>query len=290
MTLRDTYSLTARWMPFKEYNNFDNSYLKPLKNLSLISNASLSYQTTEYLGSAYKTKTTNLPDLIFYLDQVENFWTKNPNLVSGVNLKIKYNLATNNIELSEDKKEASYGSDLRFILFNFLDTNVNYNHQTLQKDDTLVDKRLENYVRDDFTLQSSLNYKNWRFTPKITYIYDRRTQVDNVLVDNVKEIVPSLNIKADFNMPFALRLPFASKDYLATNRVIWNTNISYSRRRSYTVAENRNLFNINTSFDYEISKNIRFTLSGSYEIFDHLYIETQSYSAYSFGSLLTIQF
>ena len=290
MTLRDTYSLTTRWMPFKEYSGFDNSHLKPLKNLSLISNASLSYQTTEYLGTSYKTKTTNLPDLIIYLDQVENFWTQSPNFLSGINLKLKYNLATNNVELSEDKKESSYGSDLRFILFNLFDTNINYSHQTLQKDNTLVSKRLENYVRDDFSFQTSFNYKNFRFTPKMTYIYDRRTQVDNVLADNVKEIVPSFNIKADFNMPRALRLPFASKDYLATNRVIWNTNISYSRRRSYTVNENRNLFNVNTSFDYELSKNIRFTLSGSYEIFDHLYIDTQSYTAYSLGSLLTIQF
>ena len=290
MTLRDTYSLTTRWLPFKDYKTFETGNLKPLQSLSLISNASLSYQTTEYLGSAYKTKTTNLPDIIIYLDQVENFWTQNPNYLSGINLKLKYNLATNNVELSEDKKEASYGTDLRFILFNVLDTNVNYTHQTLNKEDNLVNKHLESYVRDDFAVQTSFNYKNFRFTPKINYIYDRRTQVDNVLVDSVKEIVPSLNIKADFNMPFAVRLPFASKDYLATNRVIWNTNISYSNRRSYTVTENRDLFNINTSFDYELSKNIRFTLSGSYEIFKHLYIDTQSYDAYSVGSLLTIQF
>lgn len=290
MTLRDTYSLTTRWLPFKDYKHFDKTSLQPLQNLSLISNASLSYQTTEYLGSSYETKTTNLPDLIIYLDQIENFWTQNPNILSGINLKLKYNLATNNVQLSEDKKESSYGTDLRFILFNLLDTSINYNHQTMQKDNLLLDKRLENYTRDDFSAQTSFNYKNFRFTPKMTYIYDRRTQVDNVLADNVKEIMPSLNIKADFNMPKALSLPFASKNYLTTNRVIWNTNISYSRRRSYTVAENRNLLNVNTSFDYELSKNIRFTLSGSYEIFKHLYINTQDYKAYSFGSLLTVQF
>ena len=290
MTLRDTYSLTTRWLPFKDYKQFETSKLKPLQSLSLISNASLSYQTTEYLGSAYETKTTNLPDLIIYLDQVENFWTQDPGFLSGINLKLKYNLATNNVQLSEDKKEASYGTDLRFILFKFFDTNLNYTHQTLRRDDTLVNKFLEDYVRDDFSAQTSFNYKNFRFTPKITYLYDRRTQVDKILADEVKEIVPSLNIKADFNMPKALSLPFASKNYLATNRVIWNTNISYSRRRSYTVSENRNLLNINTNFDYELSKNIRFTISGSYEIFKHLYIDTQSYNAYSFGSLLTVQF
>ena len=290
MTLRDTYSLTARWLPFKEYKHFENTYLQPLQTLSLISNTSISYQTTEYLGSAYETKTTTMPDLIVYLDQIENFWTKNPNFLSGMNFKVKYNLATNNIQASQDNKEASYGTDLRFVLFNFFDTNINYTHQTLQKDDNLVNKRLENYVRDDFSAQTSFNYKNLRFTPKMTYIYDRRTQLNNVLADDVKEIVPSLNIKADFNMPFGLRLPFASKDYLATNRIIWNTNISYSRRRSYSVTENRDLLNLNTSLDYELSKNIRFTLSGSYEMFKHLYIETQSYNAYSVGSLLTIQF
>lgn len=290
MTLRDTYSFTTRWMPFKEYKNFQTGKLEPLQSLSLISNASISYQTTENLGSSYDTKTTNLPDIIVYMDQLEHFWTQNPNFLSGINLKLKYNLATNNIELNEDKKEASYGTDLRFILFNLLDTNLTYTHQTLQRDSLLVHKNLEEYTRDDFSIQTSFNYKNLRFTPKMTYIYDKRTQVDKVVVDNVKEIVSSLNIKADFNMPFGIRLPFVSKDYLATNRIIWNTNVSYSNRRSLTVTENRNLFNVNTSLDYELSKNIRFTLSGSYEIFKHLYIETQSYNAYSFGSLLTIQF
>ena len=111
-----------------------------------------------------------------------------------------------------------------------------------------------------------------------------------MLVDRVEEIVPSLNVRVDFNLPFSFRLPLLGAQYLMTNRVIWNTTASYSRRRSFTVDENRDLIDITTSLDYEISKNVRLTLSGAFQDFKHLYIAEDSYTAYNIGTMLTIQF
>jgi hypothetical protein len=190
----------------------------------------------------------------------------------------------------EYKEDRIYGGDLRFVLFNYFDTNLSYAEHTLDRIDTRVNAPLENYLRRDFTAQTSFNYKKVKFTPKFTYIYDTKTDAGSLLMDEVKEYAPSLNIRADFNMPFGIRLPFISRQYLMTNRVVWNTNISYSRRRSFTVTENRDLFDINTNFDYEISKNLRLTVNGAYQRFKHSYIEEESYDAYTIGTLLTLQF
>ncbi|MDR0953547.1 MAG: hypothetical protein LBM71_05170 [Elusimicrobiota bacterium] len=289
MTLRDTYTATARWVPFREYGL--EGRLAPIKTMSLINNFTQAYQTTENYGSAYKTNSSTLPDMVFVMSDMERFFTSSSNILSGTNIKLKYSLIKSNVIGSEYREDEAYGGDLRFLLLNYFDTTLTYNEQTLDKDDMKQFGRpLENYLRRDFSAQTSFNYKAFRFTPKVNYIFDTRSQVGDVLVSEVKEVAPSINIRADFNMPFGLTLPFINRQYLVSNRVVWNTNISYSRRRSFTVSENRDLLDINTNFDYELSKNIRITLSGVIQNFKHLYIEEESYTAYNIGTLLTIQF
>jgi hypothetical protein len=275
-------------VPFREYSL--NGRLAPVKTISVMNNLTQSYQTTEELSSRYKTETITLPDIVVIVDDLEKFFTSGSGVISGTNLKLKYNLSKSEVIGTEYKEDAAYGGDLRFLLFNHFDSNLSYSEQTLDKTDVRVNAPLENYLRRDFTAQTSFNYKRVKFTPKFSYIYDTRTQVNNVLIDDVEELVPSLNIRADFNLPYGIKIPFITRRYLMTNRVIWNTNISYSRRRSFTVTENRNLFDINTNFDYEISKNLRFTLTGAYQRFEHIYIPEESYDAYTIGTLLTIQF
>lgn len=288
LTLRDTYTATVRWNPFREYSLGGRS--APLKTLSIMNNFSRGYQTNENLGSMYETKTSTLPDVVVFMDDLQKFVTDSTNILSGTSLKFKYNISESDVVGSEFRRDSSYGGDFRFLLMNYFDTTLTYTQQTLNKTDTKVNAPLENYLRRDLSAQTAFEIKRVKFTPKVTYIYDTRTQVGDVLVNDVEEVVPSLNIKADFNMPFGIKLPFISRQYLVTNRVIWNTNVSYSRRRSYTVTENRDLFDINTNFDYELSKNIRITLSGAFQQFKHLYIKEESYTAYNIGTVFTIQF
>lgn len=288
LTMRDTYSAAMRWNPFKEYQ-FTGA-AAPLKTISVINNFTRSYQTNEDLGSRYKTITSTLPDVVFYIDELEKFFSSSTKYVSGVNLKLKYSLSTNETLGKDYKEDTAYGGDFRFVLFNYFDTTLTYNEQQQNKTDLLVDRQLAFYERRDFSAQTSFTHKAFRFTPKINYIYDRSTEVGNILVNDVKEIVPSLNVRVDFNLPFSFRLPLFGANYLMTNRVIWNTTASYSRRRSYTIEENRNLVDFSTSLDYEISKNMRLTLSGAFQNFKHLYIKEDSYTAYNIGTMLTIQF
>ena len=288
LTMRDTYSAAMRWNPFKEYQ-FTGA-AAPLKTISVINNFTRSYQTNEDLGSRYKTITSTLPDVVFYIDELEKFFSSSTKYVSGVNLKLKYSLSTNETLGKDYKEDTAYGGDFRFVLFNYFDTTLTYNEQQQNKTDLLVDRQLAFYERRDFSAQTSFTHKAFRFTPKINYIYDRSTEVGNILVNDVKEIVPSLNVRVDFNLPFSFRLPLFGANYLMTNRVIWNTTASYSRRRSYTIEENRDLVDFSTSLDYEISKNMRLTLSGAFQNFKHLYIKEDSYTAYNIGTMLTIQF
>ena len=286
LTLRDTYTAALRWTPLQQYAL--QGWKAPLKTLSIMNNFTRSFQTTEDLGSSYDTQTTTLPDAVVFIDELDKIW--GGGIVKSTNLKLKYNETNTRIIGLDEKKDISYGGDLRFILFNYFDNTVSYTEHKMDKGDARLRRPLESYLRRDISAQSSFNYKRVRFTPKFTYLFDTRSQTDGVLVNDVKEMVPSLNIRADFNLPSGLRLPFLTRQYLMTNRVIWNTNISYSQRRSFTVSENRDLLDINTNFDYELSKNIRFTVTGACQIFNHKYIEEESYTAYSLGTLMTIQF
>ena len=181
-----------------------------------------------------------------YIDNMEKFFNTSPRYLSGTNLKLKYS-STNNKTLGTDDTESyNYGGDFRFVLFNTFDTTLSYSQKTTDKQDLIHNVPLSAYLRKDFSAQTSFNYKKVRITPKFTYIMDRQQDVNNVLVTDVTEIVPSIAIKWDFNLPLGLQLPFIAKQYMMTNRVIWNTVISYSRRRSYTVDDNRDLFDFST--------------------------------------------
>ena len=296
LTLRDTYTNSARWNPFKEY--VFAGRLMPLNSVSIINNFSYSTQKNENLGSYYQTKNTTLPDLIFYIDNLEKFFDVTPRYLSGTSLKLKYSDIKSETLSTSVSDNKIMGADLHFLLLNTFDTNLSYTNSKTDKQDLKNDIPLSAYLRHDFTAQTAFNYKRLRVMPKFSYILDKKEELVskgvNVqelgLISEVKEIVPALTLKFDFNLPKGFALPFTSGQYLMTNRIIWVTNISYSRRRAYTVEDNRDLFDITTNLDYEFSKNIRFTVSAAFQKFKHLYIAENSYTAYNVGTLLTVQF
>lgn len=291
LTLRDTYTNSARWNPFKEYAF--GGRLTPLNSILIMNNFSYSTQENENLGSYFRTKNTTLPDLIFYIDNLEKFFGTTPRYLSGTSLKLKYSNIKSETVATSLSDNQMLGADLHFLLLNTFDTNLSYTRSTTDRSDLKNDSPLSAYLRHDFTAQTAFNYKKMRITPKITYILDSKRELTNqslALVTEVKEIAPSITFKLDFNLPKGFSLPFTTKEYLTTNRIIWTTNLTYSRRRAFTVDDNRDLFDINTNLDYELSKNIRFTVSAAFQKFKHLYIAENSYTAYNIGTLMTIQF
>ena len=110
LTLRNTYTNSLRWNPFKEYAFGGN--LMPLNSVSIISNFSYATQENENLGSYYQTKNTTLPDVVFFIDNLEKFFDATPRYISGTSLKIKYSdikSETINTSLSDNK---TFGTDL----------------------------------------------------------------------------------------------------------------------------------------------------------------------------------
>lgn len=291
LTLRNTYTNSLRWTPFKEYAF--GGKLAPLNSISISNNFSYATQENENLGSYYQTKNTTLPDVIFYIDNLEKFFELTPRYLSGTSLKLKFSDIKSEIISTSLSDNQVFGADLRFLLLNSFDTNLSYTRTTTDKNDLKNDIPLSAYLRHNFTAQTAFNYKKLRITPKLTYILDTKKELTNqslALVTEVREIAPGISLKLDFNLPKGFSLPFTTKEYLTTNRIIWTTNLSYSRRRAFTVDDNRDLLDINTNLDYELSKNIRFTVSAAFQKFKHLYIAENSYTAYNIGTLMTIQF
>ena len=291
LTLRNTYTNSVRWTPFKEYAF--TGKLAPLNSLSISNNFSYATQDNENLGSYYQTKNTTLPDVIFYIDNLEKFFGVTPHYLSGTSLKLKFSNIKSEILSTSLSDNQVLGADLRFLLLNSYDSNLSYTRTITDKSDLKNDIPLSAYLRHNLTAQTSFTYKKMRITPKLTYILDTKKELTNqdlALVTQVREIAPGIILKLDFNLPKGFHLPFTTKEYLTTNRVIWTTNFNYSRRRAFTVDDNRDLFDINTNIDYELSKNIRFTLSAAFQRFKHIYIAENSYTAYNIGTLMTIQF
>ena len=50
------------------------------------------------------------------------------------------------------------------------------------------------------------------------------------------------------------------------------------------------MYDVTTSLDYEMSQNLRFTLSGGLTVLEHAYVETEDYTAYNVAANVTIQF
>ena len=130
-----------------------------------------------------------------------------------------------------------------------------------------------------------------RVTPKIMYNAYDKWLVNGQISKSTTELIPSLNLRWDFNLPHGIKLPFVNRIYSATNRIIWNTNFSYTDKHSEVeVADNYQKFDFTTSLDYELSQNLRFTLSGGFTLLNHAYVRTEDYTAYNVAANMTVQF
>ncbi len=288
LVLRDTITSSQRWSPFAEYNW--GGMLSPLKTLSILNNFSQSVQQNNQTGTEYESKSLTLPDLVVSMSDMEKFF-HGGRWINSVNMKLRYSEIENTTLDSSEELTRSYGGDLRFLLFNKFDTVLVYDRTTSNEDDLSAGQSLSSSVEEEFSAQTSFYLGNWRFTPKITRnVYENRL-VNGQLSEGSTEVTPSLTARLDFNLPRGIKLPFINRIYNATNRVIWDTTVSYTTRESpVEVNDNYDLLDITSSLDYELSQNLRVNLAGSVQWLTHAYVETEDYMAYSLAANLTIQF
>ena len=247
-------------------------------------------QRDEVTGTISKTVNRTFPDLIVSLSQLEALaharrWAQN------ATINVKYSRNTNEVKTISLDESKSYGIDLRFKLLNYADMAMSYNLRTADKNDLRADQLVQSSVHKDATLQATLDYKKFRFTPKIDYVSDVAQAVLGVTSQNTITITPSLLIKTDLQIPKGLKLPFIKNPIAFTNRIVWTTTLSYAIKKSpITIADNTKLFSLTSSADYEMAKNLRMTLNGGLQRLWNKYVKQEDYISYQFGSTLTFQF
>lgn len=288
MTLRDTFTSTQRWNPLSKYT-FTGA-AAPLKTISLISNFSKTLQKNAQTGTEYDSTNMTLPDLTFSIADLEKFIAAG-SWLSASNLKLRYSRMEQTNIGTDEQYTTQYGGDLRFMLFNKFDTVFNYTHKQSDNTDLRKHTSLERMREDNFSAQTSFYIKTMRVTPKIMYNSYDKWLAEGRISKSTTETIPSLNLRWDFNLPHGIRLPFTDRRYAAANRIIWNTNFSYTDKRSKVeVTDNYKKFDATTSLDYELSQNLRFTLSGGFTLLDHAYVQTEDYTAYNVAANMTVQF
>jgi len=288
LTLRDTFTSSQRWSPLSRYDL--NGAAAPLKTISIINNFSKTFQTNEQTGTEYDSTSMTLPDLTFSISDLEKFFYGG-RWISASNLKLRYSWVEQTNAGTDEQFTTQYGGDLRFMLFNYFDTVFNYTRKESDKTDLRANASLETVRDNDFSAQTSFYIGSMRVTPKVLYSSHDKWLVNGQISESATSTVPSLNLRWDFNLPRGFKLPFVNKMYNATNRVIWNTNFSFTDKRSpVEVKENYRMYDVSTSLDYELSKNLRFTLSGGLTVLDHAYVATEDYTAYNVAANVTVQF
>lgn len=288
-TLQDRYSSNQRWSPFEAFEF--KRWWRPWRTLSLSNNYTQSIERRDTTGTKSKTISKTLPDLIVSLQQVERLFFIRPDWMTNSQLSVKYQKRrTDNIEISVDK-DRSVGFDLRFLLKRFMDTSLSFNHRLNEKEDLRLAQITETTKHRDASVQGSFDVGKFRFTPKVDYAFDQKVLGTGVISSETTQLIPSLLVRADLNLPSGLKIPFLNRTLIFTNRIIWTTNAAFTRKRSPVAqADNTDLFNLTTSGDYEIAKNLRMTMNGSIQRLWHKFLEEEDYISYQFGSTLTFQF
>ena len=292
VTLRDTISSSQRWQPFEGFTFRGRT--APLNTLSLTNNFSNSVQRSEVTQTRTDTVNRTFPDMILSMSQLEILtrtakWAQN----ATVNFKYSKNTSeTKNIGLDLSN---AYGLDLRVKLLNYLDTSMSGNsrftdHFTYDKL-LKLNQKAASTRHYDATIQSTFDYMKFRFTPKVDYVSDVSKGGLGIVTQNTWTVTPSVLIKTDLMLPKGLKLPFVKRILVFTNRITWTSTLSYAIKRSpVTVADNNQLFSLNSSADYEAAKNLRLTFNAGLQRAWYRYLKQEEYISYQFGSTLTFQF
>jgi hypothetical protein len=288
LTLRDTWSSTQRWSPLESYDLRDRK--AAWRTLSLSNNYVLSVQRSEVTGTPSKTIARTLPDAVASISQLERLlfvdrW--------AANMQMNFRFARRTTENvgSTFNLEDAFGTDLRSILLKKYDTLLSYNLRLGSNKDLRVAANTQSTRHEDATAQVTFDLRKFRLTPKVDLVKDSTQLGTGVKSQDVETITPSLLARADLALPSGLRLPGSAKPLLFTNRIIWTSTLSMAMKRSpVTVADNSRLLSFNTSGDYEIAKNLRMTLNGSFQRLWHRFLKEEDFLSYAFGSTLTFQF
>ena len=210
--------------------------------------------------------------------------------MKNTRLNLKYSRRRTRTSFVDNKLSNRFGSDLKFLFWDKFDTALSFNEKTSVDTDLRTLKITQQTLHRDAAAQTIFSLLIWRLTPKVDWSLDK-TFKGKVLSEQVRVITPSLQARADINLPAGLKVPFRAKPLTFTNRIIWTTNASFAIKRSkLKKKDNTNLLDISTNADYEIARNLRMTLNGSLQRFWHRFEKEEDFISYAIGTTLTFQF
>ena len=288
VTLRDTINSSQRWQPFEGFG-FKGA-ISPLNTVSISNNFTNSVQRSEVTGTITRSVNRTFPDLIFSISQLE-LLTHTSRWAQNETVNLKYSRNTNETKLISLDLADAYGVDFRLKVLNYFDTAMSYNLRLANLKDLRQNLKVRSTRHQDATFQTAFDYRKFRFTPKVDYVFDIARGGLGIITQQTELITPSLLIKADTQLPKGLKLPFIRRIFAFTNRIIWTTTLSYAMKKSpITLTDNNRLFTVNSSADYEAAKNLRLTFNAGIQRFWHKYLKEEEYISYQGGSTLTFQF
>jgi hypothetical protein len=166
LILRDTFTSTQRWSPLARYEM--GGAAAPLKTISLINNFTKTLQSNEQTGTSYDSTSLTLPDMTFSISDLEKFFYGG-RWFSSSNLKLRYSWVEQTNTGTDEQYTKQYGGDLRFMLFNYFDTVLNFTRKDSDKTDLRAGTSLETVHDSDMSAQTSFYVGSLRVTPKVLY-------------------------------------------------------------------------------------------------------------------------
>jgi hypothetical protein len=288
LTERDTYNSTQRWNPFSAYGIMGR--LSALKTFSFTNNYVLSVQKNDITGTQSKTIETTLPDIVLSMSQIEKL-LYSESWMSNTQLDVRYQAhKTNNVGQTINT-DSEFQTNLRALIRNYFDTTFTFDNNVSASNNLLVGANTQHTAHQDATLQTTFRLGDFTFTPKTTYTHDTTLLGTGIATNDTTIITPSVLIRGDFAMPGGLRIPIINKILYFVNRLIWTNTISYAYSESpVTQANNSRTTSATTSADYQIAKNLRLTLNGSFSMLQNPVLAVNNYISFQLGSQMVFQF
>lgn len=286
LTLRDTISVNSRWSPFLGY--FPAS---PWSTFSLSNTYNRNFERREALGTASRSLSLTLPDVVLSLSQLERIFGTYK-WMSSAQINSKYSLIRKTNFDIETSKDASVGGDIHFIIKQAYDMTFSYNESKGTTLNLLTNNLTRNQNSQGGSAQIGFNWRLWRVTAKVDFSETKAVDAIGRLTQDQQTMAPAISARGDFDLPAGLRLPFSSKRMTFTNRLILTSGLKLERKSSLLNIEQTNTDNWdwNLSGDFQIGKNLRASLGSGFQLFQNRVLKDQDFYAFRINTQIIFQF
>jgi len=253
----------------------------PVNSLAPTLNYSESTGFKDETGTKTEKYTKQWPDIVISISEIEKmFWLEK--ILQGS--QINYNTSTKiekNYSLGtplSDSWNKNESVSANFRIFKEISIYGSYSQQQGYSRDLKTDppKITGKTNTNDWSLSMSgektavFNYKGLKLTPKIGFRTDQAWSGDPTdptnrkLTRDTRILTVGLQAYMDKSFPGGILLPIVGKTLPLTNRLIFNTNIDWTKTDSPEInieRDNTDKYNLNTGVQYEISQNLRADLN-----------------------------